>query len=408
MKFAKNEKGEVVTTEEEIQKTIDEAAQTAVNGLLSKLAPVPPVAPASAPDAEIKNLANAPVNEDRHSRQKRVNVAAAHISGGRLAIEDAPKEIKTIRYFRALADGEKSIVTALGRNSWEKTLTEGSAADGGNLVPVEFATDLKVAMETYGAVADCTQHNMTSNELDLRSVTTKPIIYQVNETIAVTQAGTKFGKPVLSAKAFAGLQVMSKELFQDNNVGLYDKLVALFAEGFAARKSLEIFVGSSFTGIAGSATPVTTTLQSSSIADIDYKSMVNCANSLSEGQKGTNAKWYMHRTTFGYIQGMVDSNGHPIVTNPWDAASRTLLGYPVVLDEQITSADAANTAFVFFGNLQWVDHGQRAGITSQVMTEGTAAGVNLGEQRSLGLVIDTRWGIVVSLPGNLAMIKTKA
>ena len=339
------------------------------------------------------------VAETRVQRQKRIDAAVTEVRGMKLRYEDAPKEVKMMAFCRAMAEKNTEVV---------KALSEGSATDGGNLVPIEFGTDLKVAIEQYTAIRDCTQNQMTTNELDLRSVTTKPIIYQVGELVAVTESGTKFDKPILQAKAFAGLQIMSKELFQDNNVGLYDKLVNLFAEGFAARQSLELFKGTTFTGIFGSTTPQVTTGASSSINDITYKELVKMVNSLSPGQLSNGGRWYMHRNIWAIIQSITDDNNRPIVLNPWDVRNRTLLGYPVTLDEQIPFADAADTAFIAFGNLMWVDFGMRQEIASSILTEGTVATINLAEKRALGLIIDTRWGLTVSLPGNLAIYKTKA
>jgi HK97 family phage major capsid protein len=347
-------------------------------------------------------------NETPSAKAKRLHDSIVSIKGGTLALAKAPKEVKTMRYFKALMDKDGATAKELGEGSWtEKTLTEGTAADGGNLVPVEFATDLLVAIEQYGAIQDCTQHQMTTNELDLRSVTTKPIIYQVGETVAPTQAGTKFGKPVLTAKAFAGSQVISRELMQDNNVGLYDKLLALFAEAFAQKKSSELFVGSAFTSVPGSTNIVKTYMGSQTVADLKFKEIVNMISSLTEGQLANGGKHYMHRITWGYIQGIEDLNGRPIVQNPWDAKNRTLLGFPVVLDEMYPYAGGSSKPVITFGNLKWADHGVRQAVTAQVATEGTVASVNLAEQRSIALIIDTRWGINVSMDQNIGGLYTK-
>lgn len=388
-------------SEKDLKDLVEQTSKETTSKIVSEMKAVnpPPLQPAKEGEeyGETKN-------ETPSKKNVRLQKALTQVRGGTLAVENAPKEIKAIRYFKAQMDND--ILTL-------KALSEGSAADGGNLVPTEFGTDLKVAIEEYSISADCTNHSMMTNELDLRSVTTKPVVYQVGEAVAVTEAATQFGKPSLTAKAFAGLQVMSKEVFADNNVGLYQRLIDLFAEQLAAKRDHEIMIGSAFTGYFGSSTPVTTTLASTSIQDITYKDLVNCSNSISLGKLGTNAKWYMHRNTWGYIQGIVDNNGRPIVLNPWDAKQRMLLGYPVVLSEQITNAgfnvaptDASGTAYIGFGNLKWIDFGVRQEVTSQLLVEGTAASINLGEQRSLGLIIDTRWGLVVSIPSNLAMIKT--
>lgn len=338
-------------------------------------------------------------NESLGEKRIRLRKASFAVSGGGLAVEKAPKEIKLLRFYKAMMERDDTVV---------KALSEGTAVDGGNLVPVEFGTDLLVAIEQYSLSRLCDPQDMTTNEKDLRSVTTKPLIYQVAEGVAPAGAAPKFGKPILTAKAFAGLQVMSREVFDDNNVGLYDKLIALFAEQFAAKESSEIITGTAFTGIISSVTPTLTRMAGAAFTDLKYKEVVDCSNSLSPGQLMNGAVWIMHRTVWSIVQNMTDSNNRPIATNPWDAKSRTLLGYPVILDEQAPAASttAADTAFIIFGNPRWVSFGRRQGFRTQLMIEGTAAGVNLGETRQLGLIIDTRWGLVVTIPANLAYIKT--
>lgn len=390
--------GKLVATVEE-SAIIEQVAATAAEEAIKDAGLTKPVVPAPVVPAPAVEDFSEKANESTMSKAMRLAKAAVAVRGGQLAIEKAPKEIKTIRFFKALMEKDETVI---------KALSEGSATDGGNLVPTEFGTDLIFAIEQYSLSSRCTNHVMTSNELDLRSVTTKPLVYQVGEAVAVTPAAPKFGKPVLTAKAFAGLQIMSKEVFQDNNVGLYDKLVILFAEALAAKRDYEILVGSAFTGVFGSSTPVTTTLSSNSILNIGYKDLVNAANSLTQGQLANGGEFVMHRTVWGYVQGITDLNGRPIVMNPYDARNRTLLGYPVYLTEQAPSADAANSAFIAFGNFKWVDFGTRNEISAKMLTEATVGGVNLAEQRSLGLIIDERWGLVVSQPTYLAQIKTAA
>ena len=321
------------------------------------------------------------------------------IHGGKMTVTEAPKHTKIIRYFKAQAEGDIATV---------KALTEGSGVDGGNLVPAEFAQDLLVAIEQYGiSRRDCDVYPMTSNELDLRTVTTKPTIYQVGEQIAPSEAGTKFAKPILTAKAFAGVQVMSKELFQDNNVALYNKFVNLFGEQFAAREDHEVLNGTTFTGILKSS-PNLVTIADQSIANITYKELVKIKRSLSPGKLLGGGKWYLHRTILSYIEGLTDTNGRPIVVNPFGASEATLLGYPIELTEQMPETDAPNSPFIVFGNLKWVAFGDRQDIESQTLREGTVAGVNLAEQRSYAIMVDARWGVTVMIPSNITIVKTKA
>ncbi len=392
-----------------MQNSVKSALETA--GLTKPIIP-PGVAGAGAKIAQYQFEARP--NETKRQANLRCKQALDAFAEGKIKVDELPKEARAIKYFRALYEGDVPTV---------KAMSEGSTYDGSYLIPVEFSNDLKVAIEIYSAIKDCEQHDMKTNTLDLNTITTKPIVYQVAEKTAPTEAAPKTARPILTAYAFAGVLVITRELWDDTNItNFYQRMIDLFAEQFAARQEYELFVGSTFTGVFGSATPVTTTLTSVSIKDIKYKNVVDVANSLSPGKLGTNAKFYMHRTTFGYIQQMTDSNNRPIVLNPWDAKERSLLGFPVVLSEAITNAatvssagvtladptDAAATAYIAFGNLKWCDFGLRQDLSAEVYKEGTIASVNLAEQRSKGIVIDMRFAIQVAIPGNLAIVKTAA
>lgn len=348
--------------------------------------------------------------EKAYEKAVRLQKASIAISGGNLVVENAPKQLKTFRFLKALANNDGEVLRALSgqSESYLKAIGITSAADGAALIPIEFDTDLKVAIEEFTLSSICTNHNMTAAELDLRSVTAKPIVYQVNEGIAVTQGAPKFDNPKLYAKAFAGLQVMTKEFFEDNNVGAYEKLVALYAEALAQRRDSEIISGTTFTGVLKAVGVQTVTLEGASIYDIAYKHLVRLTNLLTDAQKGNGAQFVMHRLIWSVICEMTDTNGRPIVMNPWDAKTRTLLGSPVKLTEAAPYTDAADTSYIAYGNFKWVDFGQRSGSTAQMLREGTVANVNLAEQRALGLIIDERWGSVVGMPTYLAKLATHA
>ena len=413
MKFKKLDTGDIVVTEEDLQAAMNEAGEKAVEALIKKCgldkAPTPPITPAAEPGKEFAE----PAQENKYQKLVRLEKASLAISGGTLAIEHAPKELRFNRFLKAMRMGDMATVQALSGGK-ALTTTGSGGADGGYLVPIEFGTELKVAMETYGAIGDCTRHDMVTNEKQLRSVTAKPTIYQVDELVQPTESATKFGKPILDAKKFAGIQVISEEEFEDNNVGLFEKLQPLFAEGFGARQSQELFIGTTFSGILGQATAKITAMASSSILQMKYKELVNLNNSLSKGQLVGGGKYYMHRTIWGLIQGISDQQERPIVMNPWDDKNATLFGRPVVLDEQMPDAsqDAANKGFIVFGNLMWCDFGMRKDITAKILTESsvvtTGGTVNLGAGSAVALRMTTRWGINVSLPQNIAVLATKA
>lgn len=401
----KDEKGNIIMTAEELAKTVDDAATKAAEKLIkdAKLDQAPP--PPANPPVDGQKFAEKE-GETASSRRKRLEGAVREVKGGNLAVIHAPKEIKMIRFVKALWHRDDAVI---------KSLTEGTAEDGGNLVPVEFGTDLLVAIEEYGTVRrDSTYVPMTTNEKDLRTVTTKPAIYRKGELVSSVESLTKFGKPQLTVDRYIGHQIISLEELEDNNVDLYNRLIDLFAEQFGYQEDYEGLAGTYYPGVLNSVTPTTTTLASTSIASATYKELVKFKNSLSKGKLVRGGKFYMHRTILGVFEGMEDQQGRPIVTNPYGPQGANLFGFPVELNEAMPdlSTDAAATPFVIFGNLKWIAFGDRKGITAELLSEATmpyAGGtVNLAAQGAKALAIHNRWGLEVTIPGNLAILKTKA
>lgn len=417
----KDEKGNLVIAEADFNAALDEATAKGIEAGATKGAEeivkkykldeiqIPGMKGVSAEELHAE-----PLNEPRGRKLVRLYSAVKAIRGGTLAVEKAPKEIKLNRYIKAMWDGEDSVVKALGG---QKALTEGSAADGGNLVPTEFSTELLVAIEEYGTCRRlCNIVPMTSNEIDLRTVTTKPTISRKGELVAGDEAATKFGKPELTVDTYTGHQIISREELDDNNVGLFDRLKELFAEQFAKAEDQEGLVETYYPGILGSVADTTnTTTGSASIVDVKYKELVKFKRSLSKGQLGkAGGRFILHRTILGLFEGMEDQNGRPIVTNPFGEFPGTLLGIPYEVNEVMPSLDddAADTPFIIYGNLMWLAMGDRQGLYMELLKEATlnkAGGgtVNLAAQRARAIALDIRFGFNLTIPGNIALLKTK-
>lgn len=424
--FIADAKGNLVMTQDQFLEATADAADQAVKNMIKELqlnvAPTPGVTPG--PDADqIKQLGIESKDETRSAKRMRLTKAVLEISGGRLAVESAPKEIKFNRWLAARHDGDRETQMALGAASWgdagrQKVLTEGSATDGGNLVPVEFSTDLLVAIEEYGIMRrDATIEIMTAKEKDIPTVTTKPTVTRVAEVVASAESASKFGRVQLTNDMYSGYQVISREEMSDNNVGLYERMIDLFGEAFAEKEDNEGLVLTYYPGVLGSiASTTNTTLAGGSIlapGALTYQKLVELNNSLSRGKLAGGGKYYMHRTIWGLIEGMVDTNDRPITSSPYSAMGPTLFGRPVELTDVMpsTANDAANTGFIIFGNLKWVLFGDREGIFAQLLREGTlpiAGGgtINLASQRAIALMLDKRWGIKVAMPPHLAILKT--
>lgn len=63
------------------------------------------------------------------------------------------------------------------------------------------------------------------------------------------------------------------------------------------------------------------------------------------------SKWYMNRRTLGVFRKVRDTDGYPIFANGYKGEPMSILGYPIVIDDDMPNI-AANAPFLVFGDLK--------------------------------------------------------
>lgn len=95
-------------------------------------------------------------------------------------------------------------------------------------------------------------------------------------------------------------------------------------------------------------TGVATGLPSTDIAIVDW--LIDITTQIpSKYLQG--AKWHMNRRTLGRFKKVRDANDHPVFANGYKGDPMSILGYPVVLDDDMPDI-AANAPFLIFGQLK--------------------------------------------------------
>jgi HK97 family phage major capsid protein len=88
-----------------------------------------------------------------------------------------------------------------------------------------------------------------------------------------------------------------------------------------------------------------------------YADLLNAVHQVDPAYRD-NAVWTFNDFTLGLIEGVLDSNGRPLLNNASDGinvgrSNQTLLGYPVVIDQAWANyVDAGTNKFGAFGDLQ--------------------------------------------------------
>lgn len=315
---------------------------------------------------------------------------------------------KVAKFFRAAAKGNFEEV---------KTLSEGTAADGGYLVPAEFHKEVVRVAEISGfARKYCTTIPMSTDEKDVTNLATGAVAYVVGEGLAITASSPTFGQKILNARKFACLVKQTQELIEDNmsDEEVLTLVAKLCAEALNELEDAQVIKGAG-TGLNMTWVLVDTNVNivtmasgDTSFADVDYAYLVAVKNAVPAKYKkvGKRKAWVMSQDVFSHVESIVDTTGRPIMRESVTAPDTfTMLGYPVELNEAAPgdADDAVSTKFLAFGVWDYFFLGDRRTMTTEM-------GYSSGdfEKDIKSLKVTERVAGVNVIPAAFAVLKTAA
>ncbi len=349
--------------------------------------------------------------------EKGINKIEKKIFGAAKEVEGLEGKEKVAKFIKALfaRDGE-AVKAIVG-----KSMTEGTANDGGVLVPEEFRAEIARIAESFGLFRSLARViPMRRDTLNLPKVTSSVSVSWPGEATAGTASQPVLGQVQLLSKTLVGITPISNELLEDADVDVVSLLSELFAEAIAGEEDNQGFSGSGspFTGILNVAGTNLVTMAGghTSFDDIsaDYlRDLITKAKVTTLAGAG----FYMHPEVWARVQKIKENNQHiasfanPLVTK--DAPNGAgVVGYiwgkPVYLTEKITATDAVATKFVIFGNLKYAYLGDRKQVTMTVSEHATIGAANMFESNMSALRVTERVGIVIALPSAFSILKTAA
>jgi len=298
-----------------------------------------------------------------------------------------------------------------------KALSEGTAADGGYLVPVEFNANIKRIASVAGVVRkNTTVYPMSTDTLEIPTVAGAVTVYYPGESTAITEtSGTSlFGYISLAISDIAGIIAMSDRLLYDSKINLTELLAVLFGEAMAVSEDSQALrgTGSPFYGATYYVTGDNLIeLGGATLSTITYSDIVNAEKAIPSSAIA-GAKWYMSNWAARSLRSLRDDNNNPIYAGPKDSLPATLDGFPIETTDGMPYADAASTAMVVFGDMNYIGFGESTqGRRMQLSNQATltTAG-NLFEKGMSALKIVNSIAIrsVDELKEAFSVIKTSA
>ena len=301
---------------------------------------------------------------------------------------------KTADFIKAVYAGDLAKV---------KALSEGTASEGGYLVPEYFSNEVLRLAPVYGVarrdarvvqVLGLKTHFPTADAVSA---------YRVGEKVAITSSQPTIGQVTLTVKKIAAMIPMSNELLEDANVNTVDLIIRLVAEAFAKYEDEWAFLGKGAgEGIFQDTLVSVLTLASgkNTFAEVDFDDLLLAMNKLDEAAL-SGAKWYMSFSVFNALRTLKYASGTAsyILQEPSMGQPATIWNLPVVFTgvmPKTSDVSQASAKFIALGNLEHMIIGDRMSMEIKVSdvasitdTDGST-GLNLFEQDMSALRAITR------------------
>lgn len=332
-------------------------------------------------------------------------ISVAELSEQKLALPErkmAGKSVtevsmRTVHFLQALA--QKNVEKL-------QLLSEGTAADGGYLVPEEFANMIIEDARDQNIMRQIARPAITisSDTFHLPSLASRPIANWRNEKAVKNTSTANFGENVFTPYSLAVIVGLSNELVADASLGVGSSIVnyvaALMSTAVAEKEEQAFWVGSGTgqpSGVDGgvySLRTVAAGLTDSSRAD----AVIAAYFRTPQGYRNRGV-WVANSATWEKINTYKDSQNNYLVSNLASAVTPTLKGRPIYESNYLAGGTLLYGAFN--EAYQIVD---REGISVRVSDEATVASQSAFERNLTFVRVEKRVDAELVLPAAVTKV----
>ncbi len=272
---------------------------------------------------------------------------------------------KIAKFLQAVVTGDYAVA---------KDLSEGTGSAGGFLVPTEFRALVLEKLNKDAVIRPrATVIPMSRDKMEVPAESGGVTVYWVGESTAITSSDVSFAQIVLNTNKLAGLSAMSRELFEDSAVAVVDYVGRAFAKAFQAEEDKKFMTGSG-TGEPKGLRQYAVTSLAQAGANLAADDVIKLFYTLPV-QYRRNAVWLMHNSIIKLVRLLKDSQGRYLWTDGLGDAPATLLGRPVLEQNDIPTnlGGGTNESEIWFGDLSYYLVGDRQEMGIETTTEGAGA-----------------------------------
>jgi len=245
------------------------------------------------------------------------------------------------------------------------TMDAGTNAEGGYLVPDEFAFDIvDIGRDRTFALNQCTVVPMSSDTLKLPTELTLASVNWVAEAAQMTQGEPTFGQVTLTTKDLTGYAIATNQLLRDSAIDVVSLLTEQFSYGTLLELDNQVLNGTGspvsgvLTAAAGKSVVMATGL--SNFSSISFGN-INEMISLIPAGLDYNLTMIFNKSIKRFLRDVKDSNNRYILNDPGAITPGTVWEVPYITSSKGPSSTGASTAFVVVGNFKYFYIGRRIG-----------------------------------------------
>lgn len=305
---------------------------------------------------------------------------------------------------------QKSVefLTALYGNDKQKLqiLSEGTAADGGYLVPEEFANVIiedvrdKNIMRQFASVM-----TTTTDTVHIPSLTSRPKAAWRSEKAVKNTSTASFTENVLTPYSLAAIVPLSNELVSDASLGVGGSIVnyiaGLMSTALAEEEEKAFWTGSGTgrpTGVDGGGYTLRTVAAGAGATDSQRAdAIINAYHNTPQGYRNK-AVWVGNMGTWSEVGRLKDSQNRYLLTDLAGSPTQTLKGRPVYESNFLAGGTLLFGAFEYY---QIVD---REGISVRVSDEATVASTSAFEKNLTYVRVEKRVDAELLLPAAVTKV----
>jgi HK97 family phage major capsid protein len=304
---------------------------------------------------------------------------------------------KTVEFFSALYTGDKAKL---------QILSEGTAADGGYLVPEEFANviiedirDMNI-MRQFASVM-----TTTVDTVHIPSLISRPrAAWRAEKAVKATSTAT-FTENVLTPYSLAAIVPLSNELVADAQLGVGGSIVnyiaGLMATSLNEKEEQAFWTGSGSgqpTGVDGGGYTLRTVAAGAGATDAQRAdAVISAYHNTPQGYRNR-AVWVGNMGTWGEVGRLKDTQGRYLLTDLAGSPTQTLKGRPVYESNFLAGGT------LLFGDFSFYQIVDREGISVRVSDEATVGGSSAFEKNLTFVRVEKRVDAELLLPAAVTKV----